>query len=92
MSFYDPQVPRWPAIPIKKEADWEEIHSETEDPEEIRVLFKRWRAAGRGVCRQILILWDEGAIPESTSYELYECIRLLERLEPIGLRTNIQGQ
>ncbi|RPB26943.1 hypothetical protein L211DRAFT_596240 [Terfezia boudieri ATCC MYA-4762] len=48
LTFYGPQVPRCPttAIAIKREEEIE-IDSETEDPEEIRLMFKRWRGAGR---------------------------------------------
>ncbi|RPB18304.1 hypothetical protein L211DRAFT_854241 [Terfezia boudieri ATCC MYA-4762] len=48
LTFYGPQVPRCPttAIAIKRE-EAIDIDSETEDPEEIRLLFKRWRATGR---------------------------------------------
>jgi len=49
LSFYGPTVPRCPTavIGIKREEGWKDVDSETEDPEEIRVLFKRWRATGR---------------------------------------------
>ncbi|RPB21502.1 hypothetical protein L211DRAFT_840692 [Terfezia boudieri ATCC MYA-4762] len=50
LTFYGSQCPTT-AIAIKRE-EAIEIDSETEDPEEIRLLFERWRAAWNGSIRR----------------------------------------